>query len=85
MNILDNKHGIFIYPNPFFGGLLNVDLNGLTGSSILRIYDVSGKLMKELALNNQPKTSLDIRLQPGIYIVNVDNEGREIVGKLLVN
>jgi len=76
---------IFIYPNPFFGGFLNVDLNGLKGTSILRIFDGNGKLMKELTLKDQPKTSLDLKLHPGMYMVDVTNNGREISGKLLVN
>ncbi|MCX6283991.1 MAG: glycosyl hydrolase 53 family protein, partial [Bacteroidetes bacterium] len=79
------KPGIFIYPNPFFGGLLNIDLNGLKGSSILRIFDDRGQLMKQLTLNNQQKTSVDVNLRPGIYIINVDHDGHEINGKLLVN
>jgi arabinogalactan endo-1,4-beta-galactosidase len=85
LNTLKKEPGIFIYPNPFFGGLLNVDLNGLTGSSILRIFDTSGKMIKELTLNNQPKATMDVRLNPGLYVINVNNEGREITGKLLVN
>ena len=76
---------IFIYPNPFFGGLLNFDLRGLTGTSTLRIYSGSGKLMKELTLDDQEKASMDVKLQPGIYIVDVNNGEREIHGKLMVN
>ena len=80
------KHqGIFIYPNPFFGGLLNIDLKELTGSSTLRIYDDSGRILKELTVTDQSKASLDVKLQPGMYLVNVTNDGREINGRLLVN
>ncbi|MCX6287903.1 MAG: glycosyl hydrolase 53 family protein [Bacteroidetes bacterium] len=85
INSQDKESGIFIYPNPFFGGLLNIDLNGLTGSSILKIFDTRGQLMKEFTLNNQPKASLDIRLLPGVYVINVNNDGRKITGKFLVN
>ncbi|MEI7492477.1 MAG: glycosyl hydrolase 53 family protein [Bacteroidota bacterium] len=85
INNQDSKPGIFIYPNPCFGGLLNVDLNGLTGSSELRIFGDNGLLMKQLTLKDHNKAAIDINLRPGIYIINVDNEGREITGKLLVN
>ena len=85
INNQNKESGIFIYPNPFFGGLLNIDLNGLTGSSVLRIFDNLGRLMKELTLNNQLKASLDLRLRPGMYVVNICNAGREITGKLQVN
>ncbi len=76
---------IFIYPNPFFGGMLNVDLKGLSGSSILCMYNMNGKLMKELSMEGPDKASFEVKLQPGIYIVDVRNGGREFRGKLTVN
>jgi len=76
--------GIFIYPNPFFGGLLNIDLSRLNGSPVLRIYSGNGKLMKEFTLKAQSVASLDMNLQPGMYIIDVDTEGKEIGGKLVV-
>ena len=85
VNKLNNEPGFFVYPNPFYGGLLNFELNSLTGLSVIRIFDATGKLMKELAVNNQPKASFDLRLLPGMYVINVINAGREIVEKLLVN
>ncbi len=85
VNTLKEEPGFFVYPNPFFGGLFNIELNGLTGLSVVRIFDVTGKLMKELTLNNQPRASFDLRLLPGMYVINVNNAGREIVNKLLVN
>ncbi len=85
VNKLKNEPGFFVYPNPYFGGLLNIELNGLTGLSVVRIFDIAGKLMKELTLNNQPRALFDLRLLPGMYIINVNNAGREIVDKLLVN
>ena len=85
VNTFTKDPGIFIYPNPYFGGLLNVDLNGLNGSSELRIFNDKGQLMKQLTLNNQHKAAIDINLRPGIYIINVDHDGREFTGKLLVN
>jgi len=85
VNEPDKNPEIFIYPNPFFGGMLNFDLRGLIGTSILRIYSGSGKLMKEFTLDGQEKASMDIKLQPGIYIVDVNNGESEIHGKLMVN
>jgi arabinogalactan endo-1,4-beta-galactosidase len=85
INAHKTETGLLVYPNPFSGGRLNVELNGLTGLSLLRIFNVTGKLMKELTLNNQPGASFEISLFPGIYIINVKNDGREMTGKLLVN
>ena len=85
INPLKKEPGIFIYPNPFFGGLLNIELNGLIGPSELRIFNTSGKMLNSLSVNNQPKTSLKVSLLPGLYFILVNNSGQEIVEKLLVN
>ena len=85
LNNIEYQNSIFIYPNPFFGGSLNVALNGLTGSTIFRIFDVQGRLRKELTLNNLDKASIDVKLPQGMYLVYLNNEGREIRRKLLVN
>jgi arabinogalactan endo-1,4-beta-galactosidase len=85
INTIDKEPGIFIYPNPFFGGLLNVDLNGLTGPSVLRIFNDQGWIIKELTLVNGPKASMDLKLEPGIYVIDIINSLKDIRGKLLVN
>ena len=86
INTINNEdHGFIIYPNPYFGGLLNIHMTGFDGLSVLRIFDATGKLMKELTLDNQPKASMEMNLLPGMYVINVNNAGRDIVEKLLVN
>ena len=85
INTNGREPGIFIYPNPFFGGVLNVDLNGLTGPSVLRIFDEQGRVIKQLTLDNKPKASMDLNLDPGIYMIDVNTGLKDIRGKLLVN
>jgi arabinogalactan endo-1,4-beta-galactosidase len=85
VNTIKSSPGINVYPNPYFGGLLNIEMTGMDGLIEVRIFDVTGKLMKELTLDSQPKASIDIKLLPGMYVVNVNNGGRDIVEKLLVN
>jgi arabinogalactan endo-1,4-beta-galactosidase len=86
MNTINNDHPeMFAYPNPSFGGLLNLDLTGLTGSSILRVYDANGIQLREMTFNDQPKAIIDMKLSPGMYVMDLTNSGRNIVEKLLIN
>ena len=81
----DNDHGFIIYPNPCFGGLFNIDLRGFTGASVLRIFDESGKLLEQHFLADKAKILLDTGLHPGIYFLDLNNSGSDLVEKLLVN
>ncbi|MGA3012868.1 MAG: glycosyl hydrolase 53 family protein [Bacteroidales bacterium] len=86
INTIKNEdHGFIIYPNPCFGGLFNLDLNGLTGASVLRIFDESGKLLERLSLADKSKVLLDTGLHPGIYFLDLNNSGSDFVEKLMVN
>jgi arabinogalactan endo-1,4-beta-galactosidase len=85
VNNLQNDHGLVVYPNPYSGGLLTIELKGMKGFSVLRIFDETGRVVKELTLNNQKKASMEINLPSGIYCITVINAGQVIVDKLLVN
>jgi hypothetical protein len=77
--------GFLIYPNPNVNGLVNLDLKGLKGISVIRIYDMEGRLVKEHTSGNQSKVSLDLGLEEGIYILSVSNGNKNIIQKLMVN
>jgi arabinogalactan endo-1,4-beta-galactosidase len=85
VNSIQNEKGLIIYPNPYSGGLLNVELKGMSGLSDLKIFDMTGRIVKELTLNNQRKALLELDFQPGVYFIEVMNEGREILDKLVIN
>ena len=84
LNHIDDPSGINLYPNPCFGGLLNIDLQGTAGTNNVRIFDVTGKLMKEQRLDNSSKETFDLDLKPGIYLVNVSNGNSSTIEKLIV-
>jgi len=77
--------GLNIFPNPASGGYLNIDLNNLTDSSIISIFDITGKLIKEQKVTDPSRASIDINLLPGMYMINVENGHQNTAGKLLVN
>lgn len=84
-NELNIDQKIKIYPNPNYGKLFNIELNGLNGTSVMRIYSTSGALVKELTLADNSRTCLDLGLQKGMYLVNIACGNQEFSGKLLVN
>ena len=84
-NELNINNNIRIYPNPTYGRLFNIELNGLKGTSIMRIYSSSGALVKELSLAENSKTCLDLGLAKGMYVVNIACGDKEFSGKLMVN
>ncbi|MEI6885886.1 MAG: glycosyl hydrolase 53 family protein [Bacteroidota bacterium] len=84
-NELNINNNIRIYPNPTYGRLFNIELNGLNSTSVMRIYNSSGTLVKELSLADNSKTCLDLGLAKGMYLVNIACGDRRFDGKLIVN
>lgn len=72
------------YPNPYFGGLLNFEFETSTESHNIRIFDISGRLMKQQKMMDSFRDSLKLDLLPGIYLVNIDVGKHSVVEKLVV-
>ncbi|MEI7470999.1 MAG: T9SS type A sorting domain-containing protein [Chitinophagaceae bacterium] len=72
-----------VYPNPVTN-ILNVSVLGqISPSASLRITDVNGKLMLTKALINNPQ-AIDIsQLPKGVYMIKVNNSGKEISSKFI--
>lgn len=84
VNEMINGTGFIVFPNPSASGLFNIEMNGMTGISLIRIYDLDGRLIKEQTFDNLSKVSLDPGLKEGIYIIVVRNRDKNIIQKLLV-
>ena len=80
-----NGTGFLIYPNPSPDGSFNLDLNGMTGITSIKIYDLVGRLVNEQTSENPSNVTLNHGLKEGIYILVVNNKNKNIVQKLLVN
>ncbi|MCK9420973.1 MAG: glycosyl hydrolase 53 family protein [Bacteroidales bacterium] len=85
INTIKDKSGFKIYPNPASGGLLNIELSDLTVTSIITIFDVNGKLMREQKMKDQPRAFIDVNFLPGIYMINIDSGQQTATRKLLIN
>jgi arabinogalactan endo-1,4-beta-galactosidase len=75
---------VSVFPNPNMGEFLNIDLNGLTGTSVVKIFDENGKLMHDQTFTDQNKIDMYIDLKSGIYVVKIHNKQQEIIRKLVI-
>jgi len=70
----EDLNGLFVYPNPT-NGLMNAALqHPLTEDGILRLYNISGQLAKELRVRaGEIKTSFTTEdLQQGFYMLRLE-------------
>lgn len=75
--------GLSLYPNPVFGGELN--LIGIDAYTQLIIYDLYGKKMFEYELSGQPTLTLDISvMQAGTYLFKFSGPESSEVRKITV-
>lgn len=84
LNTIKAPSGFNFYPNPYTGGLLNFEFKKSTGSHDVRIFDFSGRLMKQLKMVDSFRDSIHLDLIPGIYLVNIDVGQYSVVEKLVV-
>ena len=81
LNLYPNPSDIRFYPNPCYGGLLNIEFMPPAGVHDVRIYDISGRLIKQQRTTDTFTDTIQINLSPGLYLVNADT-GQ--FGKLVV-
>jgi len=84
MNMINTPADIRFYPNPCTGGLLNFEFAALTGSHDVRIFDITGRLMRQQKLTGSFNDPIHLDLLPGLYLVNVDGGPNALIGKLVV-
>jgi mannan endo-1,4-beta-mannosidase len=77
------SNNLSIYPNPNDNGQFILS-TGLNGTQNIEIYDLQGKL-KYCRILNETKTTINSKLNSGIYIVKLTNNQTVISLKLIVN
>jgi arabinogalactan endo-1,4-beta-galactosidase len=83
LNNINSPSDFNFYPNPCPVGLLNFGFRSLSGSHDVRIFDISGRLLKQQIINDQTGNSINLDLQPGIYLAKV-YFGQSFVSKRLI-
>ena len=84
-NIVKNNQ-IQIYPNPNKGIFRVVFDDGFSGN-LLKIFDVSGKLVLEKSIKS-PQNSIDIDIsdyENGVYVIVINTTNGSIVRKIIKN
>lgn len=75
-------HNLGVYPNPAAHFII---VSNIPGSAILRITDMTGKLVYSGAVNGEQATIDITGLVNGIYLVQVESNGSTVNRKLVVN
>ncbi len=76
--------GFRLYPNPCYGGLLNIDHHAGAGHGTISIYDLSGRLVEEQVMGNTTTEAISPGLKPGTYLVNIGDGQHTAVKKLVI-
>jgi hypothetical protein len=73
----DNKHEISVYPNPFDGTELNLFSSEYIGESQIKIYDTSGRIIREMQYNlteGNNTIRFGNALAPGAYLLEIQDK-----------
>ena len=79
---IENKSAMKIYPNPTNIGQVTID-SAENGYISVQVYDVLGKQVKKETLTSKVFSVLD--LTPGLYIMQISQNGFFTTEKLLIN
>jgi len=79
---IENKTAMKIYPNPTNIGQVTID-SAENGYISVQVYDVLGKQVKKETLTSKVFSVLD--LTPGLYIMQINQNGFFTTKKLLIN
>ena len=78
------ESNIAVYPNPLLDNKLKIDLSNTTGVSEIKLFDLSGKVLKQMSSSEQSVIQMNVDAKPGIYIIQVTNKDKNITEKLIV-
>jgi hypothetical protein len=75
------KTQIQIVPNPVYNGITSIKTNDLTDLHVI-IYNILGKKVKSIQMTN---TTIDVSdLQPGVYILKINQNNYSTTKKLVI-
>jgi hypothetical protein len=77
---------VLVYPNPS-SGVFTIDMkNNLTGSAIIKVYNMVGEEVKNINCNGcNNRTTLDLSKQAqGVYYLQISNKDQTITKKIII-
>jgi hypothetical protein len=87
--VFENDLGVeaLLYPNPTNGQEVNLVIGGYTGTALVKVIDLSGKVAFESQMSTLDQQVTNLRLgglSGGLYTVIINLDGRVVQRKLLV-
>ena len=73
----EDPSGFTVYPNPATTDV-NIQLNGIEGNVMMRIYDMRGGLVKAMPISGRDNQVDVSDLAKGVYVISVDEEKEAI-------
>src|SRR5690554_477787 len=70
-----------LYPNPTTGEL-NIELAG--GMEVVGVLDTNGRVLRVFELSGKNNLNTNLNLEPGVYIIDINDGTKSIMKKLLV-
>ncbi|MDD2489535.1 MAG: T9SS type A sorting domain-containing protein, partial [Bacteroidales bacterium] len=84
--ISTNSFNAYLYPNPT-DNKTTLRVEGLIENALVKIYDLTGRLIRNLELNaNDKELEIEVQnLSKGVYNIRICNSTINITKKLIVN
>ncbi|MBP1645918.1 MAG: leucine-rich repeat protein [Bacteroidetes bacterium] len=81
-----NNFNVYLYPNPTSNKTI-LRVEGLKENALVRIYDITGRLIQTLEINtDQKELEIDVEnFAKGVYNIRITNSTTNITKKLVVN
>lgn len=83
---LNSEKSVSVYPNPYKGGTLMLNLNGFHASTKVTIYTVLGQQIyqEEFSALSQTTFALNTNLRESVYFISIESEGEKFIRKFMV-
>jgi hypothetical protein len=79
-----SENSVQLSPNPTKNKRFTIKLNNLRGESFVAIYNVIGVTVKKFKMTSN-RVNVDLsEFSKGIYLVNISNNRRKLVKKIVV-
>lgn len=76
--------GLPVFPNPGSDGILHIDLSNYHRTTQIQIFDINGKILRNMECENQQRVTLNLREYSGLVVVLITNGGVSQVRKVFL-
>ncbi len=73
-----------IFPNPSNSGHITINLSGIKEVERITLTDLSGKILKEMTVNEEAIVDMDVNMYSGVYLVLVKTAEQQVVRKIMI-